>query len=216
MGRISRLYPKGRLRLRTPKVAQTGKKYPLYFEYTWQADTIRKYYEMHHHVTCDVIRSFLEDNDSVLRLDSGKDFIEFAKEFIENRYEKGKISFSTCKNAISYLHKFEEFLLLEHKGTHGEHKEFIYVSEISEDLLLDFRKYRLLAKKRVTTINKTLCPILQACEHACQLGYISHQLNASLQDLYMKEVDRLDDEEKNIKYLTEDRLAELVAAYDTI
>ena len=26
------------------------------------------------------------------------------------------------------------------------HKEFIYVSDISEDLLLDFRKYRLLAK----------------------------------------------------------------------
>ncbi len=42
MGRISRLYPKGRLRLRTPKIAQPGKKYPLYFEYTWQADTIRK------------------------------------------------------------------------------------------------------------------------------------------------------------------------------
>lgn len=266
MGRISRLYPKGRLRLRTPKIVQSGKKYPLYFEYTWQADTIRKstglcvtvkewnekgyggvgeirattsidykyynnafhkriedidvkihmYYDMHHHVTCDVIRSFLEDNDSVLRPDSGKDFIEFAKEFIENRYEKGKIGFSTCKNAISYLHQFEEFLLLEHKGTHGEHKEFIYVSEICEDLLLDFLKYRLLAKKRVTTVNKTLCPILQVCEHACQLGYISHQLNASLQDLYMKEEDRLDEEEKNIKYLTEDRLAELVAAYDTI
>ncbi len=266
MGRISRLYPKGRLRLRTPKIVQPGKKYPLYFEYTWQADTIRKstglcvtvkewnekgysgvgeirattsidykyynnafhkriedidvkihqYYEMHHHVTCDVIRSFLEDNDSALRPDGGKDFIEFAKELMESRYEKGKISFSTYKNAISYLHKFEEFLLLEHKGTHGEHQEFIYVSEISEELLLDFRKYRLLAKKRVTTINKTLCPILQACEHACQLGYISHQLNASLQDLYMKEVDRLDEEEKNIKYLTEDRLAELVAAYDTI
>lgn len=266
MGRISRLYPKGRLRLRTPKTVQPGKKYPLYFEYTWQADTIRKstglcvtvkewnekgysgvgeirattsidykyynsafhkriedidvkihkYYEMHHHVTCDVIRSFLDDNDSALRPDGGKDFIEFAKELMESRYDKGKISFSTCKNAIPYLHKFEEFLLLEHKGTHGEHQEFIYVSEISEDLLLDFRKYRLLAKKRVTTINKTLCPILQACEHACQLGYISHQLNASLQDLYMKEVDRLDEEERNIKYLTEDRLAELVAAYDTI
>ena len=41
-------------------------------------------------------------------------------------------------------------------------------SDISEDLLLDFRKYRLLAKKKATTVNKTLWPILQACEYACQ------------------------------------------------
>ena len=177
---------------------------------------IHKYYEMHQHITCDVIRSFLEDNDNALRPDEGKDFIEFAKELMEKRYEKGKIGFSTCKNGISYLNQFEEYLLLEHKGTHGEHKEFIYVSDISEDLLLDFRKYRLLAKKKATTVNKTLCPILQACEYACQLGYISHQLNASLQDLYMKEEDRLDEEERNIKYLTEERLAELVSVYNTI
>lgn len=109
---------------------------------------IHKYYEMHQHITCDVIRSFLEDNDNALRPDEGKDFIEFAKELMEKRYEKGKIGFSTCKNGISYLNQFEEYLLLEHKGTHGEHKEFIYVSDISEDLLLDFRKYRLLAKRK--------------------------------------------------------------------
>lgn len=109
---------------------------------------IHKYYEMHQHITCDVIRSFLEDNDNALRPDEGKDFIEFAKELMEKRYEKGKIGFSTCKNGISYLNQFEEYLLIEHKGTHGEHKEFIYVSDISEDLLLDFRKYRLLAKRK--------------------------------------------------------------------
>ena len=130
MGRISRLYPKGRLRLRIPKMVQSGKKYPLYIEYNWHADSIRKstgisvsvkewnekgycgigeirattdidykyynhalhkriedidvkihkYYEMHQHITCDVIRSFLEDNDNALRPDEGKDFIEFAKD----------------------------------------------------------------------------------------------------------------------------------------
>lgn len=34
--------------------------------------------------------------------------------------------------------------------------------------------------------------------------------------LYMKEEDRLDEEERNIKYLTEERLAELVSVYNTI
>ena len=266
MGRISRTYPKGRLRLRTPRMVQPDKKYPLYIEYNWQADNARKstgisvtvkewnekgyngvgeirattsmdykyynnalhrriedidlkihkYCDIHQHITCDIIRSFLNDNDAALRPDGGKDFIAFAKDMIENRYNKGKIGVSTWKNGVSYLNQFAGFLLLEHKGTHGEHKEFIYVSEISEDLLLDFRKYRLLAKKKTTTVNKTLSPILQACEYACQLGYISHHLNATLQDLYMKEEDRLDAEEKNIKYLSRERIEELVAVYDTI
>ena len=42
MGRISRTYPKGRLRLRTPRTVQPDKKYPLYIEYNWQADNARK------------------------------------------------------------------------------------------------------------------------------------------------------------------------------
>ena len=241
MERISRSYPKGKLKLRAPKKAQPDKKYQVYIEYNWQADNARKstgisvfakewndkgnggigeiratantdykyynnamhkriedidmkihqYYEIHQHITCDIIRSFLDDNDEVLRPDEGKDFITFAKELIESRYNKGKIGVSTWKNGISYLNKFEEYLLLEHKGTHGEHNELIYVSEINEDLLIDFRKYRFLAKKKTTTVNKTLSPILQACEYACQLGYVSHHINAALQDLYMKEEDKL-------------------------
>lgn len=204
MGRISRSYPKGKLKLRAPKKAQPDKKYQVYIEYNWQADNARKstgisvfakewndkgyggigeiratantdykyynnalhkriedidmkihqYYEIHQHITCDIIRSFLDDNDEVLRPDGGKDFITFAKELIESRYNKGKIGVSTWKNGISYLNQFEEYLLLEHKGTHGEHKELIYVSEINEDLLIDFRKYRLLAKKKTTTVKQ--------------------------------------------------------------
>ena len=42
MGRISRTYPKGRLRLRTPRMVQSDKKYPLYIEYNWQADNACK------------------------------------------------------------------------------------------------------------------------------------------------------------------------------
>ena len=42
MGRIARNYPKGKLKLRTPKVVQRDKKYPLYIEYNWQADSVRK------------------------------------------------------------------------------------------------------------------------------------------------------------------------------
>lgn len=265
MGRTAREYPKGRLKLRTPRTVRQDKTYPLYIEYNWQGDSVRKatgvsvfakewnekgynaigeiratktidykyynsmlhkrvadidakimkYYEQHHHITCNVIRSFLEDNDEALRVDGGKDFVSFAKEMIKARYDKGKIAVSTWKNAVSYLNKFAEFLLLEHKGTHGADKELIYVSEISEDIIIDFRKYRLLAKKKVTTVNKTLCPILNACQYACQLGYISHRLNKSLQELYMKEEDNLDAEEQNIKYLRKEQLQELIEKCNT-
>lgn len=90
---------------------------------------IHKYCYIHQYIICDIIRSFLDDNDAVLRSDGGKDFIAFAKELIESRYNKGKIGVSTWKNGVSYLNQFAEFLLLEHMGTHGEHKEFIYVME---------------------------------------------------------------------------------------
>lgn len=109
MGRISRSYPKGKLKLRAPKKAQPDKKYQVYIEYNWQADNARKstgisvfakewndkgyggigeiratantdykyynnalhkriedidmkihqYYEIHQHITCDIIRSFI-------------------------------------------------------------------------------------------------------------------------------------------------------------
>ena len=42
MGRISRSYPKGKLKLRAPKKAQPYKKYQIYIEYNWQADNARK------------------------------------------------------------------------------------------------------------------------------------------------------------------------------
>ena len=42
MGRTARNYPKGRLKLRTPKEVQPGKRYSIYIEYNWQADSLRK------------------------------------------------------------------------------------------------------------------------------------------------------------------------------
>ena len=42
MGRTARNYPKGKLKLRTPKEVQPGKRYPIYIEYNWQADSLRK------------------------------------------------------------------------------------------------------------------------------------------------------------------------------
>ena len=42
MGRTARNYPKGKLKLRTPKELQPGKRYPVYIEYNWQADSMRK------------------------------------------------------------------------------------------------------------------------------------------------------------------------------
>ena len=42
MGRTARNYPKGKLKLRTPKEVQSGKRYPVYIEYNWQADSLRK------------------------------------------------------------------------------------------------------------------------------------------------------------------------------
>lgn len=60
MGRTARNYSNGKLKLRTPKVVQSDRCYPIYIEYNWNADSMRKTTEV-----------------SV-----------FAKERIENKYKK--------------------------------------------------------------------------------------------------------------------------------
>ena len=42
MGRPKRLYPLGKYRLRTPKVIEKDKTYPVELEYTWNRQVIRK------------------------------------------------------------------------------------------------------------------------------------------------------------------------------
>ena len=42
MGRPKRLYPLGKYRLRTPKVVDKEKAYPVELEYTWNRQVIRK------------------------------------------------------------------------------------------------------------------------------------------------------------------------------
>lgn len=266
MGRTARNYPKGRLKLRTPNEVQLDKRYPIYIEYNWQADSLRKttevsvfpkdwnengygrigeirattdldykyynavlhkrladtdakivqYYEKNGHVTGDVIRAFLDENFELLRPDSGKDFVEFAKGLIQTKFDKGKIAVSTRENGISAINKFSEFLLMTGKGTHGTDNELIYVGEINEELICDFRAWRLKAKRKPSAINKSLTPIFQACEQAAQLGYLSKEVNASIKDLYLKEEDDIDAEDKDLRYLKREELEMLVKKYDTI
>jgi len=266
MGRTARNYPKGKLKLRTPKEVQPGKRYPVYIEYNWQADSLRKttevsvfpkdwnekgyggigeirattdldykyynavlhkrladidvkivqYYEKNGHVTGDVIRAFLDENFELLRPDSGKDFVEFAKDLIQDKFNKRKIKVSTRENDFSAINQFSKFLLMNGKGTHGADNELIYVGEINEDLICDFRAWRLKAKLKPSAINKGLTPIFQACEQAARLGYLSKEISASIQDLYLKEEDDLETEERNVRYLKKDELEMLVKKYDTI
>ena len=47
------------------------------------------------------------------------------------------------KNGCSYLNLFSKFLLIMGKSTHGADKDKIYVGEITEKLICDFRLWRL-------------------------------------------------------------------------
>ena len=85
-----------------------------------------------------MIRAFLDENFELLREDGGKDFVEFAKERIENKYKKNNRGVSTRKNNLSAINQFSEFLLSTGKGTHGANNELIYIGDITEDLVCDF------------------------------------------------------------------------------
>ena len=48
------------------------------------------------------------------------------------------------------------------------------------------------------------------------MGYLSKDVNASIQDLYLKEEDNLEADDRTIRYLKREELKQLVEKYDTI
>ncbi len=102
---------------------------------------IMDYLKKNKEITGEVIEAFVNGDKSVLRTDNGIDFIEFAKQRFIDRYNSGKIGVSSRENGISYINQFAKFLKQEHRGSHGANSELLYLGEMNEQLVLDFRNW---------------------------------------------------------------------------
>lgn len=156
---------------------------------------LAEYNESHpNRISADVIRDFLQDKP-LTRKDGGRDFAEFALERLKGRYTLKRIKHSRYKNGVSSLNMFGEFLVSCGLGTYKPNA--IYLGEISCELIQKHIEWRKGVKRNNDeTINHALTPILQACDYACELGYIDRVSNARLQDMRIAIKPNLDESEK--------------------
>ena len=176
---------------------------------------LAEYNESHpNRITADVIRDFLQDKP-LTRKDGGKDFAEFALERLKGKYTRNKISYSRYKNGISALTMFGEFLVSSNLGTYKPNA--IYLGEISCELLQKHIEWRREIKgNNDKTINHALTPILQACDYACELGFIDRVRNSMLQEMRISIKPNLDESEREFdgKALSKAQLQELIELYE--
>lgn len=176
---------------------------------------IIQYVEKHGNISCEVIEGFLDGSNDALRADQGVDFIEFAKQRFIDRYNSGKIGVSSRENGISYINQFAKFLKQEHRGSHGQYNELLYLGEITEQLVLDFRNWQLGNDRKVDTVNKVVQAIGSVCQYASQMRYVPIEVTLAIKDLHLSDKS-LDAEEITVKYLTEDELKEFAGIRETL
>ena len=176
---------------------------------------IMQYVEKHGDITCEVIEGFLDGSNDALRSDNGIDFVEFAKKRFVDRYNSGKIGVSSRENGISYINQFAKFLKQEHRGSHGQYNELLYLGEITEQLVLDFRNWQLSNDRKVDTVNKVVQAIGSVCQYASQMRYVPIEVTLAIKDLHLSDKS-LDAKEITVKYLTEDELKEFAGIRETL
>ena len=176
---------------------------------------IMDYIKLHGEIDGDTIEAFVSGDDKALRPDNGIDFIEFAKQRFIDRYNSGKIGVSSRENGISYMNQFSKFLKQEKRGSHGVNNELLYLGEITEQLVLDFRNWQLGNDRKVDTVNKVVQAIAGVCAYASQMRYVPIEVTLAIKDLHLSDKS-LDADEVRVKYLTEDQLKAFAGIRETL
>ena len=136
------------------------------------------------------------------------DFIRYALDYNQKRYEISKIGYSTYYNAKLYLNKFKKFIKL----TYGE--STIPIAGMSLELLDQYKLYRLKEIGR-ESLNKELTPIIKALTLAVLSGLIDAAKFGNLSDLYIGQPRSYCEgvEDREIHYLTKEQMKGFVDYY---
>lgn len=162
-------------------------------------------------LTAEILRKLLNGEAVDGRPDPKKtDFIQYALDYNQRRYDLSKIGYSTFYNAKLYLEKFKKFI----QTKRGEPN--IPVAEVSLDLVDEYKEYRLkeIGKE---TMNKELTPIIKAIGYAVQNGLVDPSTFGSLNDLYVGKSrsygEGVEEKEGDVHYLTKEQMEAFVAYY---
>lgn len=162
-------------------------------------------------LTAEVLRKLLDGEAVDGRPNPKKtDFVQYAMDYNQRRYDISKIGYSTFYNAKLYLEKFKKFIESKRQ------EPTIPIADVSPSLLDEYKEHRL---KQIgkETLNKELTPIIKAIGYAVQNGLIDASTFGNLSDLYMGKSrsygEGVEDREDNIHFLTKEQMDSFIAYY---
>lgn len=159
-------------------------------------------------LTVRVMTDILAGRELENEISKEKDFIEFALEHNNMRYELDQISYSTYDNNRLYIIGFQRYLRDKEK------KDVLPLCDLNIDIFNRYINYRLVEKKNTKEgINKMLAPMFFAVRYAADNELIPTKTAAIICANYLEVKDRKYKskvDEKQIRYLTPEQMKALV------
>ena len=162
-------------------------------------------------MTAEILRKLLDGEAVEGRPNPKKtDFIQYALDYNQRRYDIQKIGYSTFYNAKLYLFKFKKFIEIKR----GEPN--IPIAEMTIAIIDEYKEYRLkeIGKE---TLNKELTPIIKGISYAEQNGLVDASAFGNLNDIYIGKSrsygEGVEEMEEDIHYLTKEQMDAFIAYY---
>ena len=143
------------------------------------------------------------------------EFIQYALDYNQQRYDQHQIAYSTWNNARLAILAFRKFLI-EKRG-----RSELYLNEIEPKLFDDYKTWRVTTRgnSSLEGINKTLTPLFNAVKDLSANLLIPLDVASNIVDKYLEVKQRVYDptvETHEVHYLTPEQLSEFIKLYPTV
>lgn len=164
-------------------------------------------------LTADIVRKMLKGEFAQQNDPKKIDFIQYATDYNQQRYDLQKLSYSTYYNGDRYIKKFQRFLA-EQTG-----EGIIYLTDLTIDLIEKYKTYCIKRGNTKEGINKMLTPLIKAAMYASDNGLLSARLSAQIKqsyfDLKVRQY-RSEVEDREVRYLTGEQMQQFVDLYSKV
>ena len=164
-------------------------------------------------LTADIVRKMLKGEFAQQNDPKKIDFIQYATDYNQQRYDLQKLSYSTYYNGDRYIKKFQRFLA-EQTG-----EGIIYLTDLTIDLIDKYKTFCIKMGNTKEGINKMLTPLIKAAMYASDNGLLSARLSAQIKqsyfDLKVRQY-RAEVEDREVRYLTEEQMLQFVDLYSKV
>ena len=165
------------------------------------------------HLTADIVRKMLKGEFAQQNDPKKIDFIQYATDYNQQRFDLQKLSYSTYYNGDRYIKKFQRFLA-EQTG-----EGIIYLTDLTIDLIDKYKTFCIKMGNTKEGINKMLTPLIKAAMYASDNGLLSARLSAQIKqsyfDLKVRQY-RSEVEDREVRYLTEEQMLQFVDLYSKV